>query len=83
MRFHQLRHTYAAARLQTCEKGRPVAPFTVARELGHSSTSMIEKRYGHLHDRAEADGTEVVEFRVEHHRDKVEDRLEALSTAAT
>jgi hypothetical protein len=77
VRFHQLRHTYTAARLQACDKGWPVSPFTVARGLGHSSTAMIEKRYGHLHDRAEAGGTKVVEFRVEHHRDRVKDHLEA------
>ncbi len=76
--LHSLRHTYTAQRLQTCDRGRPVAIYTVARELGHRSTAMIEKRYGHLHDRAQAGGTEVVEFRVEHHGEKLRDRLEAL-----
>ena len=58
--LHSLRHTYTAQRLQTCDRGCPVAIYTVARELGHRSTAMIEKRYGHLHDRAQAGGTEVV-----------------------
>ena len=40
---------------------------------------MIEKRYGHLHDRAQAGGTEVVEFRVEHHQEKLKGRLAPLS----
>jgi integrase len=79
IRCHGLRHTYTAARIQTCDRGRPVALYSVARELGHSSTTMIEARYGHLHDRAVAGGTEVVEFRVEHHRDKLSDALKSLA----
>jgi integrase len=46
--FHTCRHTYASARIQTAEGGHPVSPFTVARELGHRSTLMVEQRYGHL-----------------------------------
>jgi integrase len=46
--FHTCRHTYASARIQTAEGGQPVSLFTVARELGHRSTLMIEQRYGHL-----------------------------------
>lgn len=42
------RRTYAATRLQTMDHGHPVSPFTVMRELGHSSLSLIEKTYGHL-----------------------------------
>ena len=59
--------------------GRPVALYTVARELGHSGTDMLEDRYAHLHDRAEAGGTEVVEFRAETYRAQLGDRLEAVS----
>lgn len=65
VRAHGLRHTYTAARIQTLDRGAPVSIYTVARELGHRSTSMIEDRYGHLHDRAAAGGSEVVEFRIE------------------
>lgn len=65
VRAHGLRHTYTAARIQTLDRGAPVSIYTVARELGHRSTSMIEDRYGHLHDRAVAGGTDVVEFRME------------------
>ena len=36
---------------------------------------MLEDRYLHLHDRTEEGGTEVVEFRVEHHRETLKDKL--------
>jgi len=76
--LHMLRHTYASQRVQTCDRGRPVAMYTVARELGHKSIDMLEDRYLHLHERTEEGGTEVVEFRVEHHRETLKDRLEVL-----
>lgn len=46
--WHTLRHTYAATRLQTLDHGQPISPYTVMRELGHSSLMLIEKTYGHL-----------------------------------
>ncbi len=46
--LHTFRHTFAAIRLQTLDNGQPVGPFTVMRELGHSSIGLIEKTYGHL-----------------------------------
>lgn len=60
------RHTYISARIQTTQHGAPVAAFTVAREVGHSSTAMIEKTYGHLGEVQHRAG--VVEYRVEQHR---------------
>jgi integrase len=42
------RHTYISARIQTTEHGAPIAAFQVAKEVGHSSTAMIERVYGHL-----------------------------------
>ena len=75
VRLHMLRHTYTAARIQTLDRGQPVALYTVARELGHRSPNMIEDRYGHLHDRTELGGKEVVEFRVDEHRAGLGDRL--------
>src|SRR5205814_1141196 len=42
-------------------RGAPVAAWTVAKELGHSGTAMIEKTYGHLGEvrhRAETWSTE-------------------------
>lgn len=59
--FHTLRHTYGATRMQTLDGGAPVSPYTVMRELGHSSLSMIEKVYGHLQDVRHR--AEVVEYR--------------------
>ena len=82
IRLHQLRHTYTAARLQTCDRGRPVALYTVARELGHRSTMMVEERYGHLHDRTEEGGSEVVEFRVDAYQEQIGERLEALEASS-
>ena len=78
IRLHMLRHTYAAARIQTCDRGRPVALYTVARELGHKGTEMLEDRYAHLHDATEAGDPEVVEYRVEHHQSTIKEKLEAI-----
>jgi integrase len=75
------RHTYCAARLQTLDRGVPVAPFTVARELGHSSATMIEKVYSHLGQVRHR--AEVVEYRVEAFREELGERLVALGATAT
>jgi integrase len=48
IRAKMFRHTYCAARLQTLDHGAPVSVYTVARELGHGSTAMVEKVYSHL-----------------------------------
>jgi len=76
VRGRMLRHSYTAARLQTLDNGEPVSTFTVSRELGHGGTSMIEAVYAHL-------GTvrvrsAAVEYRVEHHAEKLGERLVAL-----
>jgi len=41
IRSKALRHTYCAARLQTLDGGAPVSPYTVSRELGHTSPAMV------------------------------------------
>jgi integrase len=72
IRTKMFRHTYCAARLQTLDHGAPVPTFTVARELGHGGTSLVERVYGHLgtvRHRSEA-----VEYRVEQHREALGDR---------
>jgi integrase len=43
IRAKMFRHTYCAARLQTLDRGAPVGPYTVARELGHDSTAMSRR----------------------------------------
>jgi len=48
IRSKAFRHTYCATRLQTLDSGKPVAVDTVSRELGHSSTSMVEAVYSHV-----------------------------------
>lgn len=45
IRTKAFRHTYTAARLQTTDHGAPVAPYTVAKDLGHRSTQMVERGY--------------------------------------
>ena len=60
---HVLRHTFISTRIQTLDRGKPVAAFTVAREVGHSSTRMIEKVYGHPSDARHR--ANVVEYRVQ------------------
>lgn len=75
------RHTYCAARLQTLDGGHPVSPFTVSRELGHGSREMVERTYGHwgtIRHRSE-----VVEYRAEHHKGILRDRLAALGLVST
>jgi integrase len=70
------RHTYCSARLATLDRGPPVNPDTVFREMGHSSRDLVEQVYGHLgtiRHRAEA-----VEYRVERHEVTLGDRLTAL-----
>jgi integrase len=66
IRTKVFRHTYISARLQTLDHGAPVAAWTVAREVGHSSTAMIEKTYGHLGQVRHR--AKVVEYRVRQHR---------------
>jgi len=59
--LHTFRHSFAAMRLQTMDHGQPVSPYTVMRELGHSSIGLIEKTYGHLLNVRHR--AEVVEYR--------------------
>ena len=58
---HLFRHTYTAQRLQTLDEGHPVSVWTVACELGHRDTGLIERVYGHLMQTR--DRRPVVEYR--------------------
>lgn len=70
------RHTYCAARLQTLDHGAPVSPFTVAREMGQGGDSLVRRIYGHLGEVRHR--SEVVQYRVENHREALAERLRAL-----
>jgi integrase len=78
IRHRVFRHTYCAARLQTLDRGAPVSLYTVSRELGHGSEEMVRRVYSHL-------GTirhrsEVVEYRVEQHFERLGDQLRRLGS---
>ena len=77
IRTKVFRHTYITARLQTLDHGAPVSPWTVAREVGHSGTGMIERVYGHLGEVRHRAG--VVEYRVRQHRRALRGRLELVA----
>jgi len=52
----------------------------VARELGHGGTTLVARIYGHIGD--ERHRTDVVEYRVENHEEKLGRRLAALRLIA-
>jgi integrase len=79
VRSKMLRHSYCSARLMTVSGGEPVAVFTVSREMGHSSTKMVEGIYGHV--KGLPHRSDVVEFRVEQHKAKLKQHLAHLRTA--
>jgi integrase len=97
IRTKAFRHTYCSARLQTVQRIiRPgkdpavdedayewveVSRFTVAKEMGHGGTALVDRVYGHAHDTPHR--LEVVEFRAENHRADLGDRLRALEVAAS
>jgi integrase len=76
VRPYAFRHTYCAARLQTLDQGAPIAPFTVARELGHGGDALVKRTYGHPGTMRHR--VEVVEYRVEQHKKDLGGRLVAL-----
>lgn len=76
VRARSFRHTYCAARLQTLDGGKPVAIFTVSRELGHGGETMVKRVYAHLGEVRHR--ARHVEYRVEQHRAALAERLEAL-----
>ena len=70
------RHTYCSARLQTLDQGAPVPIYTVGKELGHGGDSLVKRVYGHIGQVRHR--SEVVEYRIEQHRGKLEERLATL-----
>jgi len=63
VRTRAFRPGCASARLQCTDNGRPMSLYTVSRELGHGSETMLRKRYAHL-GQIRYRG-EHVEFRIE------------------
>lgn len=76
IRNHRFRHTYTAARLQTSDQGVPISVFTFSRELGHTSTKLVEQVYSHLGDVRHR--SEVIEYRIGQHRMELVERLRLL-----
>ena len=77
VRTKAFRQSYITVRLQTVDPGAPVSLWTVAREVRHSGTGMIERMYGALGDvrhRAAAVG-----YRVRQHRRVLRGRLELVA----
>jgi hypothetical protein len=56
-----------------------VAVFTVSKELGHSTTKLVEEVYGHVGKSPHR--SEVVEYRVTQHRAKLKTHLKLLKSA--
>ena len=82
-RVHDLRHTFASHALQLVRGGYPITTFDVAKLLGHTSSALVEERYGHLLDDVKS-RSEVIEYRVEHfvHRPAFHARLTAVYAKA-
>jgi integrase len=77
VRSKMFRHTYCSARLQTLDQGAPVSIYTVGKELGHGGDSLVRRVYGHLGQVRHR--SEVVEYRIEQHRARLEERLARLA----
>jgi len=68
-----LRRTYATARLQTTDGGRPVAEYVVERELGHGTGAMLRRVYGKVGRNRHR--SEVVEFRTDQYQEALAEAL--------
>jgi integrase len=75
------RHTYISMRLQTVDEiGKPLSIWEVCKEVGHSSTQMIEKTYGHLLSVKQRKS--VVEYRLEDYAAELGERITELRERA-
>lgn len=93
LRTRSFRHTYCSARLQTVQRiVRPgcdpstdpdpyewveVSRFQVQKEMGHGGAQLVDRIYGHAHRAPHR--SEVVEYRVERHREALGGRLSAVA----
>ena len=95
VRSRGFRHTYCSARLQTVQRilkpGREstdedawdfveVSRFQVQKEMGHGGAQLVDRIYGHAQRLPYR--SEVVEYRLEQHRDAVKEGIEQLENAA-
>ena len=96
VRTRAFRHSYCSARLQTVQRivrpgGDPatdsdpyewieVSRFTVQKEMGHGGAQLVDRIYGHAQRNPHR--SEVVEYRVDAHREALGERLGALRTAS-
>lgn len=91
LRTRLFRHTYCAARLQTFDGYRvlgedddgkeirepiPVSRYTVAKEMGHGGTQLVERVYGHLGEVRHR--SEAVEYVADDWREELGERREAV-----
>lgn len=94
VRSRRFRHTYCSARLQTVQRIlKPgwsptdddawdyveVSRFQVQKEMGHGGAQLIDRVYGHAQRLPYR--SEVVEYRVDQHREGLGERLNALTAA--
>ena len=95
VRTRRFRHTYCSARLQTVQRilkpGRKpddddafeyveVSKFQVQKEMGHGGAQLVDRIYGHAQRNPHR--SDVVEYRVEKHRNALGERLTAVTAAA-
>ena len=92
VRTKAFRHTYCSARLQTVQRiVRPgcdpaadpnpyewieVSRFTVQKEMGHGGAQLVDRIYGHA--QRDPHRSEVIEYRVDKHKDVLGERLRAV-----
>jgi hypothetical protein len=81
IRHRIFRHTFCAARLMTLDGGAPVSLYMVSREMGHGSEDLVRRVYSHLG--AARHRSEVVEYRVEQHFERLGDQLRRLGFVIT
>ena len=94
VRTRRFRHTYCSARLQTVQRilkpGRKpddddafeyveVSKFQVQKEMGHGGAQLVDRIYGHAQRNPHR--SDVVEYRVEVHREALGERLAAVTAA--
>ncbi len=62
-----MRVTYCSARIHTLDRGQPVAPWTLRKEMGHNSDKMIDRVYGRIGTvRHRSEVVEYVSFEILH-----------------